>query len=90
MKSKLNGFKKAIAVVCGVCLSTVLAGCGGANGTGTESGNEFTLKFWSSGLGSSNDSVYHVLGVRPVLNLNSELVIESGSGTESDPYRISA
>ena len=52
MKSKLNGFKKAIAVVCGVCLSTVLAGCGGANGTGTESGNEFTLKFWSSGLGT--------------------------------------
>ena len=52
MKSKLNGFKKAIAVVCGVCLSTVLAGCGGANGTGTDSGNEFTLKFWSSGLGT--------------------------------------
>ena len=29
-------------------------------------------------------------GVRPVLHLDSELVIESGSGTESDPYRISA
>ncbi len=29
-------------------------------------------------------------GVRPVLYLNSVLVIESGSGTESDPYRISA
>ncbi len=34
--------------------------------------------------------VFNVVGVRPVLNLNSELVIESGSGTESDPYRISA
>ncbi|MGN1342235.1 MAG: hypothetical protein ACI4VL_03285, partial [Bacilli bacterium] len=29
-------------------------------------------------------------GVRPVLNLDSELVTESGSGTESDPYKISA
>ena len=50
MKSKLNGFKKAIAVVCGICLSAVSAGCGGAKGT--ESDNEFTLKFWSSGLGT--------------------------------------
>ena len=37
-----------------------------------------------------NDGVYHELGVQPVLYLNSVLVIESGSGTESDPYRISA
>ena len=29
-------------------------------------------------------------GVRPVLHLDSVLVIESGSGTDSDPYRISA
>ena len=36
------------------------------------------------------NSVSTVKVVRPVLNLNSELVIESGSGTESDPYRISA
>ena len=46
-------------------------------------------------VGSSGDvsyglNVYYALGVRPVLHLNSELVIESGSGTESDPYRISA
>ena len=43
----------------------------------------------SSGLVTLSDVCYAV-GVRPVLNLNSELVIESGSGTESDPYRISA
>ena len=45
-------------------------------------------------VGSSDDVnfsyVCYASGVRPVLNLNSELVIESGSGTESDPYRISA
>ena len=35
-------------------------------------------------------NVYRAYGVRPVLYLNSELVNESGSGTESDPYRISA
>ena len=35
-------------------------------------------------------NVYLAYGVRPVLHLDSELVIESGSGTESDPYRISA
>ena len=34
--------------------------------------------------------VCNTTGVRPVLHLDSELVIESGSGTESDPYRISA
>ena len=34
--------------------------------------------------------VHYAHGVRPVLNLDSVLVIESGSGTESDPYRISA
>ena len=38
----------------------------------------------------TTSSVYFAYGVRPVLNLDSELVIESGSGTESDPYRISA
>ena len=37
-----------------------------------------------------NGYVYGAFGVRPVLYLNSVLVIESGSGTESDPYRISA
>lgn len=49
MKSKLNGFKKSIAVACGVCLSVASAGCGAK---GTEADNEFTLKFWSSGLGT--------------------------------------
>ena len=38
----------------------------------------------------SSNLVSNALGVRPVLHLDSVLVIESGSGTESDPYRISA
>ena len=41
-------------------------------------------------LGDGAFMVCSAFGVRPVLYLNSELVIESGSGTESDPYRISA
>lgn len=44
----------------------------------------------SSGFVIDGDNVYNAGGVRPVLNLDSVLVIESGSGTESDPYRISA
>ena len=36
------------------------------------------------------NAVYVENGVRPVLNLDSVLGIESGSGTESNPYRISA
>ena len=44
----------------------------------------------SSGFVNNGDCVYDAGGVRPVLNLNSVLVIESGSGTKSDPYRISA
>ena len=36
------------------------------------------------------NSVSTVKVVRPVLNLDSVLGIESGSGTESNPYRISA
>ncbi len=43
-----------------------------------------------SGLVNNNINVYYAVGVRPVLHLDSVLVIESGSGTESDPYRISA
>ena len=43
----------------------------------------------SSGV-SSGYRVYVANGVRPVLYLNSELVNESGRGTHSDPYRISA
>ncbi|MGN1342146.1 MAG: hypothetical protein ACI4VL_02835 [Bacilli bacterium] len=44
----------------------------------------------SAGFVDIGNYVFNAYGVRPVLNLNSELVIESGSGTESDPYRISA
>ena len=39
---------------------------------------------------SSGDNAYYAYEVRPVLHLDSVLVIESGSGTEADPYRISA
>lgn len=45
---------------------------------------------YSSGGVFDGNSVFLAFGVRPVLYLNSVLVIESGSGTESDPYRISA
>ena len=45
---------------------------------------------YSSGYVASGFSVFYAFGVRPVLYLNSELVIESGSGTVSNPYRISA
>ena len=34
--------------------------------------------------------VYNAYGVRPVLYLNSEIGIESGTGTSTDPYRISS
>ena len=44
----------------------------------------------SAGDVSYDGSLTNTFGVRPVLNLDSVLVIESGSGTESDPYRISA
>ena len=44
----------------------------------------------SSGVVYYGHYVYSADEVRPVLNLDSVLVIESGSGTESDPYRISA
>ena len=39
---------------------------------------------------NNDNNVCYTEGVRPVLYLYSELFIESGSGTESDPYRISA
>ena len=44
----------------------------------------------TSGLVFNELIVSYAYGVQPVLNLDSVLVIESGSGTESDPYRISA
>ncbi len=44
----------------------------------------------SPGFVSNGGDVCGALGVRPVLHLDSVLVIESGSGTKSDPYRISA
>ena len=44
----------------------------------------------SSGFVNYGRNVFNAYGVRPVLHLDSELVIESGSGTEADPYRISA
>ena len=44
----------------------------------------------SSGNVPNGNYVCYAYGVRPVLNLNSKLIIGSGSGTETDPYRISA
>ena len=38
---------------------------------------------------SGNYSAYNAYGVAPVLSLNSELGIGSGSGTSSDPYQLS-
>ena len=43
----------------------------------------------SSGSGDANFTTYGASGVVPVLYLGSELGIESGTGTNSDPYRLS-
>ena len=43
----------------------------------------------SSGYLSNHDNIYYDDGVAPVLYLGSELGIESGTGTNSDPYRLS-
>ena len=43
----------------------------------------------SSGSGGGNFTTYGASGVVPVLYLGSELGIESGTGTNSDPYRLS-
>ena len=45
---------------------------------------------YSDGDINSSQKAYDFDYVYPVLNLDSVLIIESGSGTESDPYRISA
>ena len=43
----------------------------------------------SSGYVYYSDYAYFAVGVAPVLYLGSELGIESGTGTNSDPYRLS-
>ena len=43
----------------------------------------------SNGYAYFNDYVYRNFGVRPVFNLKAE-VLAQGSGTASDPYRISS
>ncbi|MGN1342409.1 MAG: hypothetical protein ACI4VL_04200, partial [Bacilli bacterium] len=45
---------------------------------------------YTSGFVHDGYNTHIANGVRPVLYLDSVLVIESGSGTESNPYRISA
>ena len=50
----------------------------------------YTWSVYAGGYVGGGGSVYEANVIRPVLNLNSELVIKSGSGTESNPYRISA
>ena len=42
----------------------------------------------SGGVGSSYDWVYYEYNVRPCFYLNSDVEYISGSGTQSDPYRI--
>ena len=52
-------------------------------------GNDAFVRFvYSNGRADSNDNVDYSLGVRPVLNLKAE-VLAQGTGTASDPYRIS-
>ena len=43
----------------------------------------------SGGLNGNNYAACYAYGVAPVLYLGSELEIESGTGTSSDPYRLS-
>ena len=48
------------------------------------------VKFvYSSGAAYSNDNVNDLDGVRPVFNLKAEILLQ-GSGTATDPYRISS
>ncbi|MFI3261090.1 MAG: hypothetical protein R3Y13_05210, partial [bacterium] len=43
----------------------------------------------SSGfMSSNNDSVSNAFGLRPVVTLNSETLVSSGTGTGTDPYVI--
>ena len=52
-------------------------------------GTAYVLLVGSNGRANSYFDVYHNYGVRPVFNLKAEVLVQ-GSGTASDPYRISS
>ena len=56
-----------------------------------DSSDSYCAWFVLSGgsVGYSNNA-YYVSGVAPVLYLSSELEIESGDGSSSNPYKLSA
>ena len=56
-----------------------------------DSGNSNPVWFVYAGGGvNSADSAYNTLGVRPVLYLKSSVKITGGTGTSSDPYKLSS
>ena len=51
--------------------------------------SHYAWNVYSSGNVGYSDNTFNAYGVAPVLYLGSEQVIESGTGTNSDPYRLS-
>ncbi|MDY2803947.1 MAG: hypothetical protein SOT91_01100, partial [Bacilli bacterium] len=56
-----------------------------------ESGNSYAAwGVYSPGNVFSGNRAYYAFGVAPVLSLSSELGIESGDGSSSNPYKLNA
>ena len=58
--------------------------------TPSSSNSSYVWFVLSSGYVSNYGNAYSAIGVAPVLYLNSELEIESGDGSSSNPYKLSA